>query len=520
MVNEHLKIANKVLFKMLKTVKSNPTIILTVHDAIDVYNIKKNSPNIENERLYRICLCSPPNDKLINRFSIKMQDFDIHTGTHTLSIKEISRNTATKWKEFKSIKELMTGFNPHEEIKNLDIEEFIKFCKENNITEEMLWQLLLDDTYSKSEEILKVFYQTIIPIPHYRTDLQRYNGHGLLFTQAKTGKSETCYRLYPKENYETVSMPTLLGTADRTSKKVGLLDGSGIFFVDEINKLADMRNSEDTHSKFLDFVNSYLERGVEKRGVWGQVISVEGCRTIILSGNVNIVNAGQKDFYHLMSCISSFGGDSDKTSRRLAFFIYSKDLNIVEMTTEVDNRIITMINSFRNEITRDKAIQKKILKVIDESLDWVHEKDEEHRKKIKAYAEQISSSAIKSFLIGFSISSDIKLKFMSVRNIITKHIFELIKGKSSDFLAKYLEEMKCEYNTLKEILCIRQIENLLEGSPDENKRDLFRKFITDKNINLNERITDETKEEWSKELNIPKNYISKLISLMRPKENL
>lgn len=520
MTNEHLKINRKFLFKMLKTVKSNPTITISVLDAIDVYNIKKHSPHVEDERLYRVCLCSLPNDKLINRFGIQMKDFDIHIGTHTLSIKEIALTKMKKWKEYKAIKEHIGDFKPYEEVKNLEIKKFIDFCKDNNITEEMIWQLLLDDTYSKSEELLKVFYPTILPLPHYKTDLQKYNSHGLLFTQAKTGKSETCYRLYPKENYETVSMPTLLGTADKTSRKVGLLDGIGLFFVDEINKMSDIRSGEDTHSKFLDFINTYLEKGIEKRGVWGQSLEVSGTKTVILSGNVNVARPGQRDFYHLMSKICIFGGDADKFGRRMGWFLYAPKLNIVNVVKEIDSRIIELINSFRNEIIRDKTIQKKILKVIDKSLDWVHEKDTEHRKRIKKYTEQISSDAIKSFLIGLSMSSDMKLKFMSVKIIITKHIFELITGKTEEFLDKYINEMKCEYETLKEIICINQIENLLVGDQKDNKRDIFRKFITEKKININERIDDSSKEEWSKELKIPKSYINKLISSLKEKEDM
>jgi hypothetical protein len=449
-----------------------------------------------------------------------MKDFDISSGVQQLSIKEISLLKMKKWKDYKAIEPHIRDFKPYEEVSTLDINEFIDFCTVNNITEEKLWRLLLDDTYTKSEEIIKVFYPTLIPLPQYTTDLQKYNSHGLLFTSAKTGKSETCYRLYPQENYENVSVVTLLGTADKNIRRAGLLDGSGMFFIDEINKLSDVRSGDDTHSKTLDFINTYLEKGIEKRGVWGQSLSVKGTKTIIFSGNINISKPGQKDFYHLCTKICTFSGDSDKFGRRFAFFVYDSKLNSVDNRREIDNELITIINSFRNEITRDKKIQKKILNILYDSLDWVHEKDEEHRNKIKSYSEKITSDAIKSFVHGMSLSSDMKLKFMAVRNIINNHIFFVVKKDTKDFFKNFKQEIEYEYSNLKELLCIKQLNNLTaEGSGTDNKRDRFMKYIEENKININERLDIETKDKIGKDLQIPSSYINVLISECKNKEN-
>ena len=511
MIDNPLRIGRKILYKMKKVIKIKPTIALSVIDALDVYNLKKSSPFTQDERKYRVCLSHLPNDKLVNRFAVKMKDFDIHIGTNIISIKEITLLKMKKWKDYKAIQHHLKDFKPYEEVTAIDINQFIKFCQDNLITEEMLWQLLLDDTYSKSEEILFCFYPTIIPLPHYMTRLQKYNSHGLLFTQAKTGKSETCYRLYPKENYEDVSIVTLLGTADKNVKRTGLLDGSGMFFIDEINKIKYMRAGNEENLKIMDFINTYLEKGIEKRGVWGQSISVEGTKTIIFSGNVNVTRPGQKDFYHLMSKICTFSGDADKFGRRISFFIYSTNLNYVDEGREVDYEIINIINCFRNELIRDKKIQKKILKLIDSKLDWVIEKDTEHKKKILEFRDRINSDAIQSFITGMSLSSYMKLKFMALRITINKHIFSIIKKGTEDFFDEYNDELNDLYERLKEVLCYRQLENLLQTIPDD-KRSKFEEFIKINEINLNERIDMDTKEKWSKELNIPVTYLNKLIT--------
>lgn len=517
-MTDSLRISNKILNKMKRVITLKPSITLSVLDVLDVYNIKKHSPNIEEERLHRILLCSLPQDHLVNKFSVKTDSYNISVGTHKICIKEIPLSNMKKWKEYKSTKGIIVDYRPHQEVTSLDVTQFIDFCSENNITEERLWHLLLDDTYSKSEEIIKVFYPTIIPLPHYMTDFQKYNSHGLLFTSAKTGKSETCYRIYPQENYENVSVVTLLGTADRNIKRTGLLDGNGIFFIDEINKLGDIRSGDNVHSKTLDFINTYLEKGIEKRGVWGQAMSVRGTKTIIFSGNVNISRPGQKDFYHLMSKICSFGGDADKFGRRFGWLIYSTDLNPVEDTREIDHQIIDIINSFRNEIIRDKRIQKKILKIIYDNLDWVHEKDEEHRKRVKEYSEKVTSDAIKSFIKGMSLSNDMKLKFMSLKNIITNHIFHIIRNDTKGFFDEFEEEIYCEYNLLKELLCINQLENLTQQTTGETKRDRFKKYIEDNKINISERLDNETKEKIGKELKIPTSYVNVLITECKTKQ--
>ena len=461
MSNDSLQIPNKILFKMKREIKLKPVINLSVHDVLDVYNIKKSSPEVQDEKLHRILLCSLPNDHLINRISVKTENYNTSMGTYQLSIKKISDDKMIKWKEYKATKDIIKDFKPHEEITSIDINKFIDFCETNNITEKQLWHLLLDDTYSKSEEIIKSFYHTLIPIPYYMTNLQRYNGHGLLFTSSDTGKSETCYRIYPQENYEEVTTVTLLGTADKHIRKIGLLDGSGIFFIDEINKRGSIRTGETENIKILDSINTYLEKGIEQRGVWGQSLSVKGTKTIFFSGNRDIAKPGLQNFSHLMHCICTFDGSSDKIGRRIAFFIYD-DLNRVKFIKQVDERTITIINSFRNEIIKDKKINKKILKIIDNSLDWVNENDTEHKEQIKEYAEKVkNSNSIHSFITGLSISNDHKLKFMSVRNIINDHIFHIIKKNTDNFLEIFKEEINQEYKYLKYLLCIKQLNNLI-----------------------------------------------------------
>lgn len=522
-MSDSLMISSKVLYKMVKEITIKPVINLTVHDVLDVYNIKKCSPEVEEERLHRILLCSLPNDHLVNRFAVKTDNYNLSMGTHQLSVKEVSNNRMKKWKEYKSTKEVIKDFRPHEEITSIDIKKFVDFCESNNITEKQLWYMLLDDTYSKSEEIIKAFYHTLLPLPHYATNLQRYNGHGLLFTSSDTGKSETCYRIYPQENYEDISSVTLLGTADRYIRRTGLLDGSGVFFIDEINKRGTMRIGETENSKVLDNINTYLEKGIEKRGVWAQSLEVKGTKTVFFSGNKNISMGGMKDFSHLMHRICTFDGSADKIGRRMGFFLYS-DLDTVKPEKQINEKIITITNSFRNEIMKDKNINKKILKIIDNSLDWINEEDNEHKKEIIKYANEVKdySSSIYSFIIGLSISSTIKLKFMAIRNTINNHIFHIIKKDIKDFFEKFEQEIECEYENLKYLLSIKQLENLTSrGSGENNKRDKFKEYIEKNNINIKERISDEEKERISKELGISFNTIREYIRRKRDanKEN-
>lgn len=159
MPNEHLKINDKILKLMKKTITMNPIIHLSVVDSIDVYNIKRNTPNIESKREYRICLGNLPLDHSVNKFAVKMRAYDVSYGLHTLAIKEISDKKARNWKEYKAIKPHLQDYKAYEECQILDTKQFINFCIENKITEKQLWYYLLDDTYSKSEEIIYTFYR-------------------------------------------------------------------------------------------------------------------------------------------------------------------------------------------------------------------------------------------------------------------------------------------------------------------------------------------------------------------------
>jgi len=516
-MRENLIINKKVLYKLKNSVNIKPTITLSTIDALDVYNLKKHSPNVKSERQYRVCMSHLPNDGLINRFAVKMKDFDINIGINTVSIKEVSLDKMKNWKEYKAIQSQVKGFLPYEEVTSMDINEFVKFCRENLITEEMLWTLLLDDTYSKSEEILLSFYPTIIPLPHYATYLQRYNSHGILLTQAKTGKSETCYRIYPKENYEDITVVTLLGTITDNIRKTGVLDGCGIFFVDEINKMKIINIGEE-NQKMLDFINTYLEKGIENRGIRGHILSVEGTKTVILSGNVNTTNPCIRDFFHLMNKICSFSGDADKFGRRFGWVVYSNNLNYVNEKREVDSKIIKIINCFRNEIVRDKTIQKKILRLIDNKLDWINEKDNEHTKKILSFTNTPNIS-VNSFITGMSLSNHFKLKFMSLRIILTNHIFDIIENKTKGFFEKYDNELNDTYTKLKEVMCYRQLKNLSVTTETQGK-EKFILYIKENNINLSERTDLETKEKWSKELGITVNQLTRLIKEVKITPNV
>lgn len=476
-----------------------PLANLMVHDIIDVYNIKKNTPNIKEKRLYRVAMCSFENDKLINRIAIKMKDFDIFTGQQQLCVKEVPFATTKNWSDYKLIQPFVKDFKPHEETTALDLKEFIKFCKENKITEKMLWQILLDDTYSKSEELLSIFYPTIIPIPFHATHLQRYNSHGVLVTRAKTGKSETCYRLYPHENFENVSIATLLGTNDGTTEKIGLLTGTGLFFYDEINKLSDTRFGESSYDKPLDHINTYLEKGIEQRGVRGHTIKAQGTKTIIFSGNINIINHGARDFFHIMTKICNFGNDSDKFGRRLAFVIYSPTMQHVTDAVPINQNIIDIINAFRNEIIKSETLKTKITKILENALSsFVQIDDNEHKEKIKSFSSNASSLAIKAFLNGMAISNDKKLKFMAIRIAICNNIFEIIQKNTLNFYEDHKKEVEDIYKNLKETICYKQIPNYLYDDITIMKK-IKEKHI-ENNIHSKEELTEELIKKISKEI--------------------
>lgn len=516
-MNDSSKIPYKNLRRMKKNTKLKPIINLLFSDTIDVHSIKKHSPNVEAEREYRVCLGNLPNDKGVNKFAVKMRDFDVSIGLNQISIKEIPLSKMKRWKDYKAIQFHLRDYKPYEECQILEINKFIDFCEKNNITEKQLWYYLLDDTYSKSKEIIYTFYPTIIPIPRQYIKYQRLNSHCLLLTQSKSGKTYTCQKLYPIDNYEGITSKTLMGTVKKEGIRKGILDGQGICFIDEINKLKRTSIGESENDKILDYINNFLELGKQRRGVWGEVIEISGTKTVIFSGNVNIIKPGEKDFYHLMSCICKFSGDSDKFGRRFAFFVYGNNLNDVQ-ERETDEQVLNIINSLRKEIICNKKIQKKIIKLYDNSLDYIEEKDEEHIQKLREYRKQVSSSAIQSFIKGMSKTSHKKLKFMSIKITIANHIFEIIKKKKNNFLEKYKEEIEETYKELKELLIYKQIENLINTNLEiDTKKNKIINFIKEKNINVNERISEEEKEKISKELNIPFRTIKNTIQEMRDK---
>lgn len=518
-------IPKKILYKIKKLIKKLPTMDMHILDILDSYEIQKNSPHISNEKLYRVSLACLPNDKLVNKFAIKMRGFDISTGFHNLAIKEIPLSKMKRWSNYKVIERHLRDFKPYEEVAGLDIREFVKFCKEYEITERQIWYTLLDDTFSKSEEIIYTFYPTIIPIPRNNVEFQKYNSHCLLFTQSKTGKSETCYRLYPQENYENISLATLLGTADKDKITVGALDGQGLFFIDEINKLKDFRGNDDTHGKTLDYINTYLEKGIERRGVWGKKLEVKGTKTIIFSGNVNIINAGEKDFYHLMSKICTFSNDADKFGRRLGFFIYDPKLKHVKTDLGIDPKIIEIFNSFRYEILKEPKVKKRILDIFHQSLEWVNEDDREHKKNLRKYMSEVKSPAIQALINGKILSSHHKLKFMAVRITIANHIFEIIesKAKKLEFIETHQDEIEELYEDLKELLSYKQIENLHKQSMKHKNKltnlEKVEKYIEKNNIDVFNIIKSDTKDDICEKFNLTRKSVDNKISIIRKRKS-
>jgi len=504
---------------MKRVITLKPTINLSISDMIDIHTITKHSPYVEANREYRVCLGNLILDHGVNKFAVKMRDFDVSTGINQISVKELPLSSMKKWKDYKAIQFHLKDYRPYEECQMLNIDNFISFCEQYNITEKQIWYYLLDDTYSKSEEIIYTFYPTIIPIPKAYTKYQRLNSHCILLTQSKSGKTYTCHKLYPTENYEGVTSVTLMGTATREGKKRGILDGQGICFIDEINKLNRTSVGESENDKISDYINNFLELGIQRRGVWGEVIEVSGTKTVIFSGNINISNPGERDFFHLMSCISRFSGDSDKFGRRYAFFVYDSKLNDI-IETEPDEHILKIINSFRKEIICCRKIQKKILGIYDNCSEYTESDDKEHTSKIKELNKQITSSAIQSFIKGMEKSSHKKLKFMSVKITLTNHIFEIIKGRTDNFLETYKNEIEELYIKLKELLIYKQINNLIHRTSEEHTyKNKITEYINEKGLNIKERISDEDKEKISKELNIPFNTVKTYISSQRNTQN-
>ena len=517
MVRDELKISSKILYKLTKNITMKPVMNLSIIDVIDSYTIKKNSPHLEDQRDYRVCLAHLPNDHLVNKFAIKMKNFDINTGVHNIAIKETNTSKVKKWSGYKAIEPHLKDFKYHEEVSAIDIKDFVKFCKDNNITEREIWTYILDNTYSKSNELLYTFYPTLIPIPHSLTNYQQYNSHCLLFTQAKTGKSETCYRAYPDANIEDVTVPTLLGTIrkDMVVRK-GLLDGLGLVFIDEINKMSKF---DSDNTKLLDFINNYLEKGIEKRGVWGSILEVSGTKTCIFSGNVNTIKSDEKDFYHLMACISRFSNDADKFGRRFAFFVYDSKLNIVDdkFESKLDSYVLQIFNAFRKEVYTNEKIMKRILTILEENMNWINYKDNDYKKQVNELSEDINSTAIQAFLKGMTTKSYKKLKFMALKIVITNNIFEIINKENKNFFEDHEEEILAEYDLIKELLCYKQIKNLNAETEKLifTNKDKIRDYIKENNIDITQDITPEIKRQIETITKVPRNCIRVVIHRLR-----
>jgi hypothetical protein len=505
----NLKITSRKLTLMQRQIKIKPIATLQIEKVIDIYNLKRNSPTVEPERLYRLGLAHLPHDDFIHKFCIRLRNFNTSVGINQVCIEVVTKPVMEKWQEYKAIQKNIEGFNPHKEGQAIDIKKFVEFCRENEIHEEQLWNFLLDDTYSKSKEISLIFHPQIIPIPHYESELQKYNSHGIILSNSKSGKSETCFRLYPQANFEEITVPTLLGTAKDGQLKTGLLDGQGVILIDEINK------RKDEEEKILDKIKTYLEKGMAQRGIWGMSASVKGTKCVIFAGNADIMTSSpQRNLMHLLGKIFSIGGDSDAFGRRLGFLVYNTKMNEVTDSISEHPQAMQVLNCFRKEITHNESLNKDIIRILYASMDWINDLDNDHKEKILEFIPAFNYDAIKAFIKGLSISSHIKLKFMAVRSTINNHIFEIIENPPKNFFEKHKQEILCKYEELKTYLIYNTLEILTEQQTNTLK-DKIISYILENKIDINSDIKYEDQQKIAEHFKTGFPYIRKIIHKIR-----
>jgi len=382
-----------------------PTFPYIVDKTITIYDEKRNSTNIMQEKLFDVARCHLPNNYASAYLVIDRYGLIESQGKNMLSIREVTpKNRKMIIEKASSLgwlkpKEDVSVVRLHEA--QLPVDPAAFFERYGDRWREIL-QMFCDEGLEKDIRLVDAFKGSLIPLPIHECRVwQPYNNHVIMCTNSGVGKSTFYEGLLGKNINADLSVAGLIGSRSKDGQELkGELYGSGMYLIDEISNLT----KQDYSSSILDSLLNYMESGTAGRGVkYG--VELKGTCSLFFANNPK-PNQDMLDSMVYFFRILQEEKDTERLARRFCMLLVGSDFTRIDKTSSgntclrgVMPRLIQtcVLKYWNNKL-------KPILKSALHDSDLVLEKDKDVKNTILAKADTCPNESVKMYIRGMSRS--------------------------------------------------------------------------------------------------------------------
>ena len=294
----------------------------------------------------------------------------------------------------------------------------------------------------KDERLMTAFKSCVVPFPkgepaHY----QPLNNHQIWVTNSGTGKS-TFNLIYGNSPVQELTAAGLFGSNDKDYKGQipGLLQGAGMFMIDEVS---DLTVSNRDEVPLVNLLLSYLEQGEITRAFKKPIIC-KGTKTIILNSNPR-TNSTLKSISEFVKIV---GGCDDKVriGRRFGIFLFGSDFKSVDLSKGIPLPQIQFIQrTVKSAIAKR---QKSLFTVYQAAYKSLASPDDEMRAHLKEVAEGIDTfTEVRDLLIGMALATP-KVKTAGFKTFLAEHLDMLYANQTNELIKMWKKERDEYYNRI------------------------------------------------------------------------
>lgn len=470
------------------------TLIVTITNKYTQYDPIARRGIVRANPLYNVLKGHLPNNE-DNKYTLIDRSFGITTGTNAYCMKEVRDEQEVLKNRYKKIDHLNKVKEGRlvEVINEYHMKELFQKMEKEGISWKQAVDHMIDDTGFKDRRIKDLVISHCLPLPLQDYSLmQMFNNHAVVFTNAGTGKTKT----YTRAGYKPASdfsFPGLVGTADKDSVKIGVLQGTGTLVLDEVTSRQTSKSSHNDN--IVDHLLNYLEQGeIDRRIV--STIELKGTKAIVFLGNCPPVNPDADDFRRSISTISK-EGLLERVGRRISHVLFGSDFKKVVAQLPDDyviNNIRLMLSSAikQNEAKINPMIKKAI-------KDWIQKNDREYTDKIFLFTKYCKDSSTRDFMIGNAKDAVPKLKMAGMKKAIIENldVITMNSGYMKSY-RKVLDEAKKNYEDFKE--CNYKSFEYFVSERKMKFEEMHKAGLDKESIEQKLRISQWTYYEWKKEL--------------------
>lgn len=421
---------------------------------------KKSSVYLSHEKLFDIAHCNLPNSSQ-RYFIVDRLGLIGNAGKKVLSVREMGYRDRKAFLEKVKMLGLVKGekdasvVRVHNTVFSMDVGRFFKRYGER-------WLEILDlyckENLEKDSRLVNFFQAMLIPLRGDPMQFQKYNGHAAIITNSGTGKSEF-YLIYGGSLNVDISIANLFGANfDEYSRKTkGSLDGSGVFWIDEIDQLNQQQYSKEIFKSLL----GYLEQGQVVRKLKDEV-TCEGTKTVVFVTNPSQYQDFSASVTKFLTLLQK-DADPKRFAKRLGFFLAGNDFKTIDFSNA--NSMIRGSMQRLLNISCIKYWDSKILPIFKKGLqyaDLTMKEDVDIRNTFLAKADTCPNVFLKPFVTGLSMGLP-RVRFSAFRIAVLRHFSELVNRGYKACYNSVINDVESIYRELVNAN-LKSVDNLIIGA--------------------------------------------------------